>query len=87
MTDEETTERQNELTRIVNDAIAALRHHFDSVQIFATIHDPASGETERINIGDGNWFTRYGQVCHWLKLENARIPLEIVMDDDDDDDE
>ena len=63
----------------VKEAVAALGEHFDSVQIFATRHEPATHRgTINVCCGEGNYFTRYGQVKEWsirqdeVARENAR---------------
>lgn len=43
-----------------------LGEHFDTVQIFASKHDPAEADgTVTLNYGVGNWYARYGQVIEW----------------------
>jgi hypothetical protein len=56
---------------LVKKACQTLMEHFDSVQIFVTRHEPYESEgTVNISYGDGNWFTRYGQVKEWtIKTE------------------
>ncbi len=45
----------------------ALAEHFDSVQIFVTRHEAGRKEgTVNVNLGAGNWFTRFGQVKEWI---------------------
>lgn len=56
--------------------IDQLADHFDSVQIFATRHEAGEKEgTINIQLGAGNWFTRYGQVREWCIRcdEDARV--------------
>lgn len=55
-----------------------LAEHYDSVQIFVTRNSDNEKEddgTVNINFGRGNWFTRFGQVQHWMLKadENARM--------------
>lgn len=61
--------------KMVEEAAQKLSEHFDSVQIFVTSHEMGEHDgTMNINLGVGNWFTRYGQVSDWLirKDEQAR---------------
>jgi hypothetical protein len=60
-------ERSDELMEIIKHHVEELRKHFDTVEIFCTIYDQESKETERANMGSGNWFARFGQVAYWLK--------------------
>lgn len=49
----------------------ALGEHFDTVQVFATRHDPEAGGTVHMNCGVGNWFARRGQVMEWLEMPDS----------------
>lgn len=49
--------------------IAQLMEHFETVQIFVTRHDAGQG-TFNINLGDGNFFARLGQVQEWITKSN-----------------
>jgi hypothetical protein len=60
-----------------------LGEHFDSVQIFVTRLE--SGElngTVNINYGAGNWFTRYGQVNHWLVKSSEQARIDVRKDEE-----
>lgn len=50
-----------------------LGEHFDSVQIFATLHGEG---TQSFNYGLGNWYARYGQVCEWKTRQDEISRLE-----------
>lgn len=51
---------------IVQKQVDALGEHFDTVQIFVTRYEShKTGGTMNINLGTGNWFTRFGQVKEW----------------------
>lgn len=52
-------------------ACESLGEHFDSIQIFATIHDPdrGNGGTTNASWGSGNWFARKGQIEEWLGMD------------------
>lgn len=64
---------KNEDMERVEAACRALGEHFDSVQIFVTRHEPFQRDgTVNINVGEGNWFTRYGQVSDWMIRQNER---------------
>jgi hypothetical protein len=51
--------------------VEELGFRFDSVQIFATRHEPDSGGTVNCNFGSGNWYARYGHVQMWVKYQQA----------------
>lgn len=53
-----------------------LSEQFDSVQIFVTRHEAGEHDgTININLGAGNYFTRYGHVKDWCvrQEEQSRI--------------
>ncbi len=54
----------------VEKAVESLGEHFDSVQIFVTLHEPTKGGTIAICNGSGNWHARYGQVRGWVIRED-----------------
>lgn len=49
-----------------------LGEHFDTVQIFATRHEPGAKDagTYRFSAGCGNWYARYGQVREWMLMQD-----------------
>lgn len=52
---------------LLKKAAESLGEHFDSVQIFASRHEPETENgTVSCNEGTGNWFARIGQVREWL---------------------
>lgn len=52
---------------LVRKSIDSIAEHFDSVQIFVTRHEQGELDgTVNIQLGTGNWFTRYGQVEAWV---------------------
>lgn len=53
----------------LKNACAVLSEHFDSVQIFATLHKGNEG-TWQATVGAGNYFARRDQVRYWLKQED-----------------
>lgn len=55
----------------VETALDVLIERFDSVQVFATRHEPTEGGTVRIEIGRGNLYARVGQIREWLIREDA----------------
>jgi hypothetical protein len=57
--------------RRIDDAVAVLSEHYDTVQIFVTRYDSQSGETMNLESGTGNWFARRGQVDDWLDWEGC----------------
>lgn len=53
----------------VEDAVAALGDHFDTVQVFVTRHEAGMVDgTVTISKGAGNWFARFGQVVSWTTV-------------------
>lgn len=70
----------------VRAALQTLMEHFDSVQIFAnrfeTAAEGADG-TVTINLGDGNWFARRGQVLDWCVEMNEHTKVKVRKNDDE----
>lgn len=65
-------ERETDMQR-VQQACETLSEYFDSVQIFATRHEPEQeGGTVNVAWGSGNWFSRYGIVQEWMIRQDER---------------
>lgn len=55
----------------VRKALDDLGEHFDAVHIFASRCESGRlGGTVFVNMGTGNWFTRYGQIREWIVYED-----------------
>lgn len=80
-----TTKEQDDADdAVIKRAMDLLGEHFDSVQVFVTRYMPAEVDgTRNLNIGVGNWFTRYGQVREWLVRCDARTTKHIIDEDKD----
>lgn len=66
----------------VRKACEALIEHFDSVQIFATRHEPGEKDgTVTIRYGLGNWYTRYGHVKEWVIKEEETTRESVRRDE------
>ena len=77
MSEDSQKEQEQADLKMCQDAVSKLIDHFDSVQIFATRHDPSVMDgTVNVNTGLGNWFTRYGQVKLWVKREEKNCDDE-----------
>lgn len=55
---------------MVRQSAESLIEHFDSVQIFVTKKSDDGDGYIQIQLGRGNWFTRYGQVKCWIIKED-----------------
>ena len=73
------SEDEKRQIELVQRATAQLMEHFDSVQIFVT-KNCGKGSTLSMKYGDGNWFSRYGQVRLWLMSEEEGHVLEATGD-------
>jgi hypothetical protein len=80
----EKSQREIDL-EMVRKHLEALSEHFDTVQIFCTRYNPnrieeadEEGTTTRLQVGQGNWFARYGQVRYWLQMQDAVAAKEGV---------
>lgn len=55
----------------VEEHLAQLGEHFDTVTILVTKHDGSSEDgTLKIVRGQGNWFARYGQMIEWIRTQD-----------------
>lgn len=62
---------------LVQKHIDALGEHFDSVQIFVTRHAEGElGGTVSINLGSGNYFSRYGHVHAWCIRQDEQERMD-----------
>lgn len=66
-------ERGDSERRLVDNQVAVLMEHFDTVQIFCTRSDPDRGITTNIDGGNGNWFARRGQVRDWVRHHDGVV--------------
>ncbi len=65
--------QSDEDMELLKRAAESLGEHFDTVQIFATRHEPEVEDgTISASWGVGNWFTRYGQTQEWIIKANER---------------
>lgn len=60
--------------KLLDNALKLISEHFDTVQIFATRHEPEV-HTGTVNSykGVGNWYARYGQIKEWV----AKVEKEV----------
>lgn len=84
-------EDRDVLRRELESAVSTLLKHFDTVQIFVTVHQK-EGEMEQtldMKDGSGNWYARFGQVRSWLIFQesNEARGASQVKDEDDNDEE
>lgn len=62
----ELNEEVERLQQLIKRAVSALAEHASTVQIFATLHNPATDETVSLTGGYGNHFAIRGQVGQWI---------------------
>ena len=58
--------------KILENHVAQLAEHFDTVQIFVTRYIGESKETVNAHYGTGNYFARVGQVSQWLGMQELQ---------------
>jgi hypothetical protein len=63
-------------TAVLKSHIARLMEHFDSVQIFVTRHENATGRTCGKRRGDGNWYARFGTVREWVTQQEEQMRMD-----------
>lgn len=61
--------------KLLERSMLALREHFDAVQIFASVWDPAEGKgaTSSYVVGGGNLNARYGHVKIWAEKHEEEM--------------
>lgn len=59
-----------ELKAKVDDTVAKLSEHFDSVRVFVTLHNGGESETQSYETGGGNFYAQLGQVQEWLSIQD-----------------
>jgi hypothetical protein len=75
MSYEEEIDKNKDMELLINHC-SHLAEHFETVQIFVTrTHE--DGGTINAQYGEGNWFSRFGQIKMWLKRESYRIKMEL----------
>ena len=67
----------------VKRACQALGEHFDSVQIFTTLHGQDAESTEHIEFGIGNNYAIFGQVQMWFTQCQEAFKCELAEDEDE----
>jgi hypothetical protein len=76
---------ESTIKQMVDESAAKLAEHFDSVQVFVTIHDGGKERTHSYETGRGNFYSRYGQVSEWVSMQDQLQRNEAVRRDNDDD--
>jgi hypothetical protein len=69
-----TTDEDERLRALVRRHVGQLAEHFESVQVFATVHrrEGARMVSNALDLGSGCWYTRYGQIREWLLMNDER---------------
>lgn len=81
--DEAMQEKCKAFDKIVDAHARQLSEHFDCVHIFCMFHEgDDKGGTFRTSKGFGNYFSRYGQIKHWIIGEEAATQAEEMKGDD-----
>lgn len=59
-----------------------LTEHYDAVHIFASRFetDKEGGNSITVNVGEGNFYTRYGQIREWVTRKEAEAEAEARRD-------
>lgn len=68
---------------LIQKTAQSLGEHFDSVQIFATKHEPGVDDgTTHFYSGVGNYFARVGHVKDWIIKQNEGTRIKTRNDED-----
>ncbi len=70
--------------KLIEEHVAKLCDHFDSVRIFTTRDDGASGQTAGWTFGGGNWFAQIGQIIEWTDARRQEVKNKVRPEDEDD---
>jgi hypothetical protein len=79
---EEDNQEERELEIVKKHAIQLLEH-FENVQIFVSKYDSEEG-TVSVTYGEGNWFSRLGQVKEFVTKSNERLRKSVREEEEDD---
>lgn len=85
MPEDEISPEQKEVERLVEQALASISEYCDTVHVFVTRYNGATGNTVHYSTGTGNWFARSGQIKDWLIKEDERTRkyARKYLDEDD----
>lgn len=64
---------QVEVQNLVDNHVAQLLEHFDSVTILVTAHGGVPAETAGYVSGGGNYYARIGKAKEWLLMDKAEV--------------
>ena len=71
--DNQIDDRNEKKLKVIDFHIGQLLLHFDSVHIFCTKYEgKGNGGTSHFNVGEGNWYARYGQIKEWTIREEKK---------------
>jgi hypothetical protein len=76
MTDEEAT-------KFIDECVARISEHFDSVQILASRRHPAAGGTQALMRGAGDWYARQGMAHEFIDLDRAKTQAHEIANEMD----
>jgi hypothetical protein len=62
-----------EKSELIQSLIESIEDRFNTIQVFTTSHDPATGETTYIGMGTGNFYARIGQIDEWLRMQKEIV--------------
>lgn len=82
-----TNEESDFLEEKIKDAISTLAEHFDTVQIFCSLTEADTKNTNSFQAGTGNWFARKGQIQEWVDYQRGRIEAKAFDDQIEEEDE
>lgn len=66
---EDAEKEKQQLHALVEQHVAALSEHFDSVRIFTTLYRPETSETSSFDAGSGNFMAQLGQINEWILIQ------------------
>jgi len=75
---------KDQLHNLVQQKAVELSEHFDSVQVFVTLHRGGEEVTLALDAGKGNFYARLGQVNEWLRIQDQYQRHEAIRRDNQD---
>jgi hypothetical protein len=76
------SQRDMDMKRVATH-VEELGRLFDTVQVFVSRHDPTANHTVTVQLGEGNWCARRGQVREWMLEQDEISRAEVSKEDEE----
>lgn len=76
-------DQQEQTKKLVDKFASEMAEHFDSVQVFVTLHEGGEENTSSYETGRGNFYARLGQIKEWVEIQDQYQRNEAIRRDAD----